>query len=780
MNNGNGHAVLTEAPCLEAALGYHDMGLPIVLTEEKSPQNVMGKGWQHKRFASGSEIEQYFRNDPSLNVGLILGPASGIVDLECDDDKAEGDFASLFDGCEPTTPPTYLATRGRHRLFAYHPKLEMIADLPGCQDNQKGAVVKYGHLECRVGVGHKAAQSLLPPSTTGGNTRQWVEGLSLDECPAPELTEIVVDRIIAAAAEKFKRNEPPIDSEGRCLGGRPGDDFNARATWETAFGDSGWEYVNSSGKVSYWRRPGKREGTSGTTGHCANDTSGELFYCFTSNAEPLQAETAYSKFAVFALLHHGGDFGAAATALAAQGYGDAELNLWKAEGRTDTANSKRFVATHGRDVRYCALWNQWLAWDDRRWRIDDVRRTEDLAKQIGRQVWAEVADAAKKTDDDDRGKLLAELTKWAKYSAGGKGIREMLGLARSAPEVVVLPEALDTHPMLLCCENGTIDLTTGNLRPHRREDYLTKFVPVKFDANARAPTWERFIGEVFDGNRELVSFIQRAAGYTLTGDTSERCLFFAWGKGKNGKTTLVSALQKLLGDYGVTVTMDLLTVDMKKGIPAEVVDLFGARMAVANETEDANRLAESFLKSMTGGEDKQKGRRLYQQFFEFEQTHKLWICGNHKPRIRGTDDGVWDRIRLIPFNVRFEKPDKQLPKKLAAEREGILRWCVEGALAWKRDGLGEPKAVTDATAEYRTECDTIGTFLSWCCFVGTEYKARAGDLFAAYRKWCEANGEFVLSQTRFGKAIAERFNKYTNNGVWYSGVGLKNAETEGF
>lgn len=776
MNDVCGLSTTVAPCCLDAALEYHALGLPIVLAKGKNPGAAMGADWHRHRFTE-KEIGRRFREDAELNVGVILGPASGLIDLECDNEQADQSYLDLFSDCELPTPPTHLARRGRHRWFKYHRKLAQIATLPKFQDKDKGgAVVHFGALECRLGVGGTAAQSLLPPSTTNGYTRQWVEGLSFAECDVPDLPDVVVERIIAAAAKEFEIKHPPRDTEGRCLGGRPGDDFNARASWDDVFKDTGWAFVEQSGTVNYWRRPGKTDGWSASTGFCTSDRSGDLFYCFTSSAAPLEAATAYSKFAVYTMLHHGGDFSAAATALAAQGYGDHELNLWKPEGRTDTANSKRFVATFGRDARFCPPWKQWFAWDGRRWRIDDVRRVEDWAKHIGRQVWAEVASAATRTDDDDCGKLLAELTKWAKYTSSGKGIREMLGLARSAPEFVTLPAELDTHPMLLCCENGTVDLTTGRLREHRREDRLTKIVPAKFDDNTRAPTWERFISEVFNGDKELIAFIQRAAGYTLTGDTSERCLFFAWGNGKNGKSTLLSALQKMLGDHAVTLTIDLLTVSTNRSIPAEVVDLLGARMAVANETEDGSRIAESFLKSMTGGEDKQKGRRPYEQFVEFAPTHKLWICGNHKPRIRGTDDGVWDRIRLIPFTVRFENPDKSLPKKLAAERDGILRWCVEGALAWQKQGLGEPTVVREATARYRTECDTIRNFLAACCVTGSQFRVRAKEAYASFRTWAEASGEVAMSPTKFGLEMAERFRKHTSAGVWYLGVNLTGAD----
>jgi len=197
-------------------------------------------------------------------------------------------------------------------------------------------------------------------------------------------------------------------------------------------------------------------------------------------------------------------------------------------------------------------------------------------------------------------------------------------------------------------------------------------------------------------------------------------------------------------------------------------------MAVAAETEDGKRIAESLLKQLTGGEDRLKGRRMKQDFWEFAAEFKLWISGNHKPRIRGTDDAIWDRIRLIPFRVRFDRPDKTLAAQLQAERCGILRWCVEGCLNWQRSGLGTPDAVSDATAAYRDEMDAMRSFLDERCVLAPEYQVRSRELYAAYSAWCDSSGEYRISQRRFGSAMSERgFERYKNNGTWYSGLGIR-------
>lgn len=276
---------------------------------------------------------------------------------------------------------------------------------------------------------------------------------------------------------------------------------------------------------------------------------------------------------------------------------------------------------------------------------------------------------------------------------------------------------------LLNVLNGTIDLCTGSLRPHAREDYITRCVNVDYDPDAKCPTWERFIHQVFGGNAEIIAFVQRAVGYSLTGKIVEHVLIVLYGLGSNGKTTLIDALHYLLGpSYAKHAPTDLLLARRGEHHPTELATLHGARLVTAAETGEGRRLAESLVKQLTGG-DPVTARRMRDDFWQFRPEFKLWLATNHRPQIRGTDHAIWRRIRLIPFDVTFHtaetgktpQQDQTLPARLREEATGILAWAVRGCLAWQSQGLGAPDAVRDATEAYRAEMDVLAMFFEERC-----------------------------------------------------------------
>jgi putative DNA primase/helicase len=314
----------------------------------------------------------------------------------------------------------------------------------------------------------------------------------------------------------------------------------------------------------------------------------------------------------------------------------------------------------------------------------------------------------------------------------------VLFLARSEPGIAINFLALDDRPMLFNCLNGTLDLESGTLRPHDPNDLVTRCAPVVFDPSAQCPLWIKFLIEIFGGDSELVDYIQRGLGYSMTGLIREAVLFFLFGTGRNGKGVFVSLIETLLGDYAATMRSEFFMVAKGQEHPTEVGDLFGKRFASASEVEQGRRLAESRVKWLTGG-DKLKARRMREDFWYFDATHKLWLSGNHKPRISGTDPAIWERIHLINFNQQYladdPRTDPALKDKLKAELGGILNWCLAGCFSWQRGGLCPPSVVTSATKTYREAEDVLGSFISECCELGEDLEVTAGTLHAKYKEW---------------------------------------------
>ena len=444
---------------------------------------------------------------------------------------------------------------------------------------------------------------------------------------------------------------------------------------------------------------------------------------------------------------------------------------------TDMGNAAWMVALYGDDLRYCHKWHKWLVWNDQRWQIDDEPAVMRIAKRSVQHLYL----VASQIDDENRREASA---KWAMKSESEARLRSMIALARSEPGIPVEPEELDANSWLFNCENGTIDLRTGQLRAHDRRDLCTILAPVEFDATARCPKWEAFLNRVMDGNRALVQFLQRAAGYSLTGDVSEHALFFLYGTGANGKTTFINTQLALMGQYGRQADSDLLLATYNRSHPTNVARLAGARYVACVEVEEGCRMAESLVKSLTGG-DRRTARRMREDFWEYDPTDKIWLAANSKPRIRGQDEGVWRRIKLIPFDVAIPEPDqdKHLPQKLLGELPGILNWELEGCLAWQSQGLTAPEEVKAATASYRSEEDVIGRFVDQVCNVSPEAMVPATELYHEYAAWCKNNDERARSQTAFGRLLTQRgFQSHGRSDdkarrTWRMGISLRELDS---
>jgi len=442
---------------------------------------------------------------------------------------------------------------------------------------------------------------------------------------------------------------------------------------------------------------------------------------------------------------------------------------------TDLGNARRLVAQHGQDMKFCYTWGCWFLWDGIRWVKDTTGGICRLAKNTVASIYTEAANAV----DRDERKAIA---KHAAKSESEARINAMIALAESEPGITVTPDQMDDNPWLLNCLNGTLDLQKGILLPHNREDLITKLAPIEYDVNAECPTWIKFLKQILKNSEGLITFLQKAVGYCLTGDTREQVLFFLFGIGANGKSTLINIMMALLGDYAMQTPTETLMLADRGGIPNDIARLKGARFVAAVEAGEGRRMAEVLVKQLTGG-DKITARFLHQEFFEYVPQCKIFLAANHKPVIKGTDQAIWRRIKMLPFTMTIpeEQQDKQLLNKLKAELPGILAWAVKGCLVWQKSGLGTPEEVTAATAGYRAEMDVIAGYIDEKCHINPAATAQAGEIYGSYCQWCRDNGEKEQSQRKFGGALTERgFQRARGVGgrfLW-RGIGLSDIPGE--
>lgn len=441
---------------------------------------------------------------------------------------------------------------------------------------------------------------------------------------------------------------------------------------------------------------------------------------------------------------------------------------------TEGGNAERFADTFRVISRFVPSWKSWLVYDGKRWQHDELQSTVTQAKQIVAQLFQEAAIA----DDERRSALI----KFAAKSDTAYGIKAMLTLAQN--ELAVTPNDLDRDLWLLNVANGTLDLRTGTLRAHDKDDLITKLAPVYYDPNAQCPNWLRFVNWTTNQRPALAAYLQKAFGYSLTGDVREQVLFLLHGIGANGKSTMVEVFRSLMGDYAESLPIDAIMQTKDGANNSAIARLKGVRFAYAAEPTEGARLNEGLVKQMTGNEV-MTARFLYAEPFTFLPAFKLWLSANHAPVVRDSGKGMWRRIRRVPFDARLaeagESPSEQYPAKdellkdrLLAELPGILNWALEGLGIWQADGLGTPPEVVAATADYRDDMDTFAHFLADCCVVATGNQVRASELVAVYQTWCKDNNERPLAAKHLASALRDRgFTHYRDTrGILWLGLSL--------
>lgn len=605
---------------------------------------------------------------------------------------------------------------------------------------------------------------------------------------------------IATMLDQMPAPEPPKPSSGPDLlagGTRPGDDYNARADWSDILTPHGWEHSKTFNRGYGWTRPGKskREGISATTG--TSSDGADRLYVFSTSTE-FETETPYTKFAAYTLLEHNGDYSKAARALRADGYGtpppepprpaevtaservanqEAEVDESVAAtySLTDDGNALRLVDTHGDTIRYCPQRGQWLTWDTYRWVWDEAGYVTELARGIARSL-----------PEDHKAAAMHR-----KVSLSARGISAIPRLAQTDRRTVASVASLDARPYELNTPAGIVNLRTGKLHDPDPAALHTRSTAYAPDDDTPAPRWHKFLADTFAGDPALTTYVQRLLGQSLVGIVLEQLLPFAYGAGANGKTTLLSVVQRLIGigdtGYAISAPADLLIATHQQGHPTEIARLSGARLVVTSELEDGQRFAEAKVKQLTGG-DVISGRFMRQDWFSFTPTHTLWLLANHQPEVRAGGAAFWRRIAMLPFlhTVPTDQRDPHLEDRLVDdEGPAILSWLITGARDYLAHGLAAPDSVRAATTAYERDQDTVARFVEDRCQIappGTQgYAVRSSDLRSAYETWCRQEGETPVAPKTLTLTLRSRYDVMSvrsKNARLLDGIRLLDASPE--
>jgi putative DNA primase/helicase len=430
---------------------------------------------------------------------------------------------------------------------------------------------------------------------------------------------------------------------------------------------------------------------------------------------------------------------------------------------SDEALALRFAEQHADSLRYVAAWSRWLLWTDTHWQFDETLKAFDLSRDICRAAAGECT----------KPKLSSVI-------ASAKTVAAVERLAKADRRIAATVDQWDADPWQLNTPGGVVDLRDGEYRSQNPADYITKISATAPNPSQRIPYWYAFLLRVTGGDAELIAFLQRVAGYCLTGSTREHALFFLYGTGANGKTTFLNAIIRAIGDYCRIAPIETFTAASSDRHPTDLAGLRGARLVTAVETEEGRRWAESKIKALTGG-DKITARFMRQDFFEYTPQFKLLIAGNHKPGLRSVDEAIRRRLHLIPFTITIpaEERDPELPDKLKVEAPGILNWMIGGCLQWQQIGLAPPKVVTDATAAYLEAEDAMTARIADCCELDPNAWVSSIDLFASWSAWAQKAGEYVGAQKKFVQRLesrpgitARRERHYSNPQRGFSGLRL--------
>jgi len=728
----------------DAALSYAARGWPVFPLKPRGKLPVISKDRGGNGFKDATTdpatIEGWWAEYPNANIGIPTGSGTFTV-IDVDGPEGEKSLATLEEQLGKL-PPTLEQKSGRpdggrHLLFMGF-DLKSKADSLGPKLDTKG---KGGYLV------------MTPSVHATGTVYAWQNG-GPDQTPLSPMPAWVPDLINAA-----KKTGKTVDlAKGTEQEGKPFEHPRAGAPrFERVLGHYGILIpVNVTVRCPLHNHPDhnpsfRRDREESWVCNCSAGNVEGFIYRMEGGLKDFSDPAIWEK--VWQVVAECG--------------GTPPAPRYLTELRTDNGHGNMFADFTGGKMGYCFPWKTWLRWNDAY--LEECVNGEEIgeAVRLVKYLW-------KLTDQiDDTDKRNVHV----KANMALENVKKMEAMLKMAQHKLAVPVAeLDTHPMLFNVGGKTIDLETGEVRAPRPEDMLTQTAQDLYDPEATCPKWIKFLDHIFAGDEKMIAFLQRAAGYSLTGSVVEQCLFILIGEGANGKTTFLQALLRAVGDYGRKVSAQTFLEKRSDSIPADLAALRGKRLAVAVEPEMNRSFAEALVKEATGG-DTINARRLYQMPFEYDPQFKLWLATNRLPQIRGTDDGIWRRIRLVPFNVVIPKAqqDQKLEQKLRWEAAGILNWMLDGVKMWREDGLKEPDEVTDATAAYRKEQDVVGQFLTEMCVRTPEATCKPAALYGAYTQWCKGNAEEFISGKEWRPEMERRglvHAKIKGERLW-KGIGFK-------
>ncbi|MFI8593759.1 phage/plasmid primase, P4 family [Microbacterium sp. NPDC078428] len=799
---------------LDTALDVHAAGLSVVPVEADGSKRPRG-AWKPYTTTAADEqqLRAWFGSDVEQGIGLVTGFGDvELLEVEGVAMSMMGDVVELLDGTG--LRPVY------DRLVAGWSEQSPSGGLHLIYRVAGGAVPGNQKVAQRPKTDAPYRETLAETRGTGGfvvlapsagrvhpTGRPWVR-LSGGPATLPTLTREERDQIHAvlhAALDSMPDEQPaaaagPVDAKWsttfQTAAGdiTPGDDFEAKTDWADIL--VGWVHVFTRGATRYWRRPGKNDGISATTGHAGDR---DRLYVFTSSTD-FEPETPYTKFGAHALLQHRGDHAAAAKALAEAGFGfRAPRELTPAAGTrttstgtqlavlatgaaaapaavigsdgadlTDDGNARLLVAEYSGTMRYVPDAGKWVTWEGTRWawHPDDGPAIE-AARDVIRRI------------PSDNPQLASHRLK----SMSARRIADAVRLARANPPMRLAASQFDRHPWQLNTPGGVVNLRTGGIAAATPALFHSKQTTVTPDSGMRTPLWDQFLKTTFQSNAGIERYVQRLAGLTFVGEVLEHVLPFLHGPGGNGKTVFAEVLSTIAGDYATEAPQGFLVAGRDKH-ETELANLQGRRMVVGSEVNENTRFDEAKVKLLSGG-DKITARFMRQDFFTFTPSHTFWLLGNSQPKVETGGESFWRRLRLIPFTHTVPESDRieNLQQRLVDEEgPGILAWIIQGAVDYAADGLRTPSDVLAATDTYRAEEDHLGRFIDDRCSTGGGDTARVemAELRRAYDTWCREQHEDELSAQAFGRQLRQRFaigTAKSNGRRFYTNVILYTPET---